>query len=30
MFPFNSEDDDEWDDMDLSDITSNMFLRSPK
>lgn len=30
MFPFNLEDDDEWEDLDLSNISSNMFLRSPK
>ena len=28
MFPFNLEDDDEWDDLDLSDISSNIFLRT--
>lgn len=30
MFPFNLEDDDEWEDLDLSNISSNMFLRTPK
>lgn len=28
MFPFNADEDEEWDDLDLSDITSNIFLRT--
>jgi hypothetical protein len=30
MFPFNSEEDDEWDEPDASDIASIIFLRTPK
>lgn len=30
MFPFNSEEDEEWDELDASDIASIIFLRTPK
>jgi hypothetical protein len=28
MFPFNSEEEDEWDELDASDIASIIFLRT--